>query len=830
MSLAGPKAFAALAAILDGRSAPSEGDFADHVYARFFGALTDHHARSLDLAVLMRHILQIEAARRGDGSEPALPAPIGAHSVDLTKAGLDQRSDGRWHAAPWHPDWLSIPSGALSPDAAAAQARRRRFGRGDHGTQGDPFLGLLGRDTYRSVGQRAGVRAALLTPAGATTAVDLPTGDGKSLIFQIIDRLGFASNRDETGMHGVTLVVVPTIALAYDHENKCRREPDEVLAYVGGADLARRTAILERVSKAQSGLVFAAPESCCGSLRGPLRIAATNGRLKAIVVDEAHLVDAWGTGFRTDFQSLSGLRAELIDAAPEGLAPRTLLLSATLTPETLETLRTLFSEPGEMRTLAAAQVRPEPEYWVSEVSDPPVRDARVEEALSRLPRPAILYVTEVREAIAWHDRLKAAGYGRIAAFHGRTPDDERQATLRQWGAGALDLVVATSAFGLGIDYPHVRAILHACVPETFDRFYQEVGRGGRDGCEAASLVLPTRRDYEIAKSLNTERLITVERGLERWTAMFRHPDTLFLGGSRFRLRLDVAPGQGVDDIDLVGERSLQWNGRIVTLMARARLLRLSGNSLDSDLAAAGVYEFVEILEPGHLEKTVWERRVGPVRAAIAAARQHNFDLMTDRLRDRSCPSDAVLELYGRDRVDMVCGRCSLCRADPLRASPTALRREPPSCWPTPDLDPVLSGMLGHDGRLLVTYNSEADGLTDRRRAATAVKSLWRSGARSLALWGEPYRVFERALADLVNLPVFVSRIDSLTMNRLPPGPQVVIVGRGVQMERPTGVAPQPRIILIPQDHADPDRPGESLVDRWPGPILTLANLLSRILT
>ena len=107
------------------------------------------------------------------------------------------------------------------------------------------------------------------------------------------------------------------------------------------------------------------------------------------------------------------------------------------------------------------------------------------EALRHVPRPAILYVTRVVDAKAWRDRLEAEGFEHAELVHGETGANERDRILRGWRDGDIDLVVATSAFGLGIDYRHVRAVVHACIPESLDRFYQEVGRGGRDGRRAS---------------------------------------------------------------------------------------------------------------------------------------------------------------------------------------------------------------------------------------------------------------------------------------------------------------------------------------------------------
>ena len=160
---------------------------------------------------------------------------------------------------------------------------------------------------------------------------------------------------------------------------------------------------------------------------------------------------------------------------------RTLLLSATLTDASLETLRALFGIEGDFESIAAVQLRPEPDYWIAPVPAEQARIDHIIEALHHAPRPAVLYVTEVSEANAWYSRLINAGFRRVRKVHGKTRRVEREEIVGQWRDGSLDIVVGTSAFGLGIDYPHARSVIHACVPETLDRFYQEVGRGGRDG-------------------------------------------------------------------------------------------------------------------------------------------------------------------------------------------------------------------------------------------------------------------------------------------------------------------------------------------------------------
>lgn len=814
--------FVALSQALAGARPTDDFSLDNFAAERLRKALGDPAASALDLAILLRHALLSEMARQGGGAMVWLPRPASRPIPDavLQAVGLDVNREGRVFALAWQPDWL--PASEPAPDRLAAAAVPRRFD--TPGPDPDPFLNRLSYPAYRSVGQRAAVRSALLTPPGRSLAIDLPTGEGKSIIFQAIDAVGFASG-PVPAPSGVTLVVVPTVALAYDHENKARTSPDECLAYVG-ENLARRAAILERLAKQQTGLVFCAPEAACGSLRTPLLTLARAGRLKALVLDEAHLVDAWGTGFRPEFQSLSGLRAELLEACPNTARLRTILLSATLTPETLETLEVLFAWPERLELLSAAQVRPEPAYMVAPPTDEVIRKGRIEEALLRLPRPAILYVTKVADAIDWRRRLLALGFNRFATFHGDTPDAEREATLGRWGDGTLDLVVATSAFGLGIDYPHVRAVVHGCVPETFDRFYQEVGRGGRDGRSSLSLLLPAHSDVRLARSLNRERVITVRRGLERWRSMFNHPDRRHLGGKRFRLRLDVAPGTGVEDIDLVGERSLQWNARVLTLMTRAGLLRMVGGVRDED-GKAGVFETVEILEAGHLLDEVWDRRVEPMRGQIARARARNLMLMLRHMRWGSCPSDLIEELYGANRILGGCSGCRLCRADPGRAKVDWLPREPAASWSAPAWASPLADLL-QDGEVVVTYSPNAVGAYRTRRLISALAALWRSGARLVRLVGKTSSVIEAGLAELAALPVYISRSPVAATSRLPAGPEVLIVGEGPF--RLPQASPHGRILLIPEGAADPDRPGQGLLDRYNGTVLSLDTLIERLAT
>jgi superfamily II DNA/RNA helicase len=703
-ALEGGTAFAALERLL------AESDYTEwtttvRAIERLRLALSEESPRatSLDIAVLLRQALRHEHARRDFTVAPAVlvKQPRLKDFSGWADIGMQIRSTATGlfvSALPWSPDWLDSgdPQGV---DARAAAEVRCRFFEGQQ-VEGDPLLRSVNRTFYRSVGQRAAVRAALSTPPGGTTVVALPTGEGKSLIFQLAHSVGFTNSRPSDG-RSVTLVIVPTVALGVNHQLEataiCGLPPP--LAYQGGNDVSNAQ-IVQRTADGTQGLCFASPEAACGALRGALRRAAEGGYLRALVIDEAHLVDQWGTGFRTEFQELSGLRRELLALCPSDQQMRTLLLSATLTDSSLETLKSFFGGEENFESFSAVQLRPEPDYWVARESTDSDRIAHVLEAMHHLPRPAVLYVTQVADADAWMERLLQAGFSRVAKLHGKTNREGRESIVERWREGALDVVVGTSAFGLGIDYPHARSVVHACVPETLDRFYQEVGRGGRDGCASISLIVPTRRDRVSAQGINKDRIIGIARGLERWTAMFDRKTAMPNG--RYAVRIDGRPGFGAGDIDMFGDRNTDWNLRTLALMARGNLIRMRG-APNPRLESVGDWLEVDILEEGHLEKATWSELVEPVRAASAAASGRNLDLMEHFLSDAECPASILEKLYGAETIGRECSRCSVCRRDPMLRLRTVEVGEPRSRWPAKPIHPDLVRILGKDGRLLVTY-------------------------------------------------------------------------------------------------------------------------------
>jgi superfamily II DNA/RNA helicase len=534
---------------------------------------------------------------------------------------------------------------------------------------------------YSCPGQRQAIRAVFFLKPGATLLINLPTGSGKSLVAWAPALMAPQGS--------LSLMVTPTVALALDQERQLREKypprvaaslPDR-LAWHSGLSEADRTEIRRRLSDGTQRVLIASPESIVTSLARPLYDAAATGQLRYFIVDEAHLVAQWGTEFRPEFQSMCGLRRELLAHCPTiSDRFRTLLLSATLSQESFEILRNLFAE-DLFDHVSAVTLRPEPEYWISSARYEGIRATRVVELIRVVPRPFLLYVTTREQAKEWTERILQLGIRRAGCVHGATPSDVRSDVVDRWRSGELDCVIATSAFGLGMDKSDVRAVIHACVPESLDRFYQEVGRGGRDGKSCVSLLVYTEKDVEVARGISSERVITIDEGLPRWQAMVDHARCDY---STSRLYLDLTQRTP----KITGDTAMNnaWNLRTLVLLNRAGLIAIESsrppdtqrlaNESDADfqnrretvMRDYSVTCPVRLLDDGHRNRTTWENRIEPIRQALLHNGWNKFAVMERLLSGNREIASALSDAYTLRGcgtcVDLVsvCGGCPVCRA------------------------------------------------------------------------------------------------------------------------------------------------------------------------
>jgi hypothetical protein len=438
---------------------------------------------------------------------------------------------------------------------------------------------------------------------------------------------------------------------------------------------------------------------------------------------------------------------------------------------------------------------------------------------------------------------------------GDLSDSAGDEVLRRWRDGAIDIVIGTSAFGLGVDQQDVRSVVHACLPETIDRYYQEVGRAGRDGNASVALLVSTPQDVETAKSLSRERLISIDRGFERWEEMWvRHQRG---AGDTYLVPLDARP----KDIVEPGRRNASWNLRTLVLMGRAGLItfashpppivtRLSDESdevyaarVNQRLEAFSQEVAIRISDTQHLDKAHWDRVVHDSRSTLRSADEEALALVLE-LRDLKRPLNEILR-HVYTLIDppiappWLAGSCPVTRqrrtvsfvSDPPLVS--GLRRV--GVRLAQSFDEALRPSTDGAGRSWISYTDTPNDTRGQRRQREQVLSLLRfavaSGVTELALpadflgtreWsqllaGSPTQFLIRAVDD-----------DDLALST-PATPRLTLLSetatnsdivRAITVHRPR------HILLIPRELRDPDNPHRGLMDVVRH--LSLDDLLSRL--
>lgn len=578
---------------------------------------------------------------------------------------------------------------------------------------------LTSHSHYRAPTQKAALRAFLTMPAGGTLLATLPTGAGKSLLFE--------TGPGWLGGEGAcVVVVVPTMALAIAHADGLRDRPGLAAsrALTSLSSPKERTETLYAFRRGEVPILFLSPEMALGGARSALIEAAMpvdrkapglRARLAAVYIDEAHIVESWGRTFRPDFQRLPALiqafRAENGDL-------RTILLSATINDAARAEMRRAYAG-GEFISVDARVPRYELDLVTLELEDRDARDTWVLRAVDRLPRPALIYTTFVEDAKALHGRLtREGGYGWTALFTGETRDGAaRMSVVEQWKGGSLDLVVATSAFGMGIDKEDVRAVLHACVPETPARYYQEIGRAARDGHQALAVLAWARGDrrsddWRSAFRLAAKDWLTEPLMRARWRAILQRSERE--GRASYQdghLRLDVpldAAHEGLDREPTDYNR--MWNMSLINLLQRQGALRVVGVHQEEETSSWQVEVLdptlfsVEALEAG--DSSLWQA-MGELREAEKEAVTRSIRRFRQVVKGRhTCVLSGLFALVeAGEPLVAPCGRCAFCRnhgiAPPERLEFGGLR----SVWQVAAAGPSRLGA----GVTVVTTSGTADG-------------------------------------------------------------------------------------------------------------------------
>jgi ATP-dependent DNA helicase RecQ len=482
---------------------------------------------------------------------------------------------------------------------------------------------VLGFEDFRP-GQERAMQAVL---SGQDTLAVLPSGAGKSAIYQVAGLL----------LDGPVVVVSPLIALQRDQVDRLTELGDAAGRAVQlNSSLPEREQreVLEDLADGSLGYVFLAPEQ----LTKPEVVEALlQGGSPLFVVDEAHCVSAWGHDFRPDYLRLGGVIEQLGH-------PTVLALTATAAPP----VRAEIVERLEMRQseiVVAGFDRPEIRLEVDQHADAVTKaNAVLERTVAEVEAgrgPGIVYSATRRGTEELAESLAERGL-RVRPYHAGLKAAEREDTQQAWMGDALDVVVATTAFGMGIDKPDTRFVVHAEPADSVDSYYQEIGRAGRDGDPALALLVYRQEDLGIRRFFAAGA--PAEEELQQVAGL-----------------VAAAPAAGIEDgVDVRALR--EETGRGATPLARDLNLleQVAAVVLDEEGAAHPAEDAPPPSEAARAARELAEHH--------ERVDQSRVEMMRGYAETTQCRRQFLLGYFG-EQLDQPCGNCDNCSAGLAQEQP-----------------------------------------------------------------------------------------------------------------------------------------------------------------
>ena len=470
---------------------------------------------------------------------------------------------------------------------------------------------VFGYDSFRGE-QEAAIETVLQKKHAL---VLMPTGMGKSVCYQVPAKI----------LPGLTVVISPLIALMKDQVDAALAKGFRCCFINSSLDRREREERYQKLKAKEYELVYVTPERF---RKSEFLEALGENEISLLAIDEAHCISEWGHDFRPDYTRIAEFREKMGH-------PLTMALTATATPEVQkDIIKQAGLEESEVELFHGGLQRPNLSVSVQEVVG---LDEKIRAFIGHRhfhPGAMIVYFSLIDTLQKFSNEISRMGIEHWT-YHGRMDPKQRKRAQEKFIKSENGLILATPAFGLGVDKENVRSVVHAEIPGAIEAYYQEIGRAGRDGKEAHCLLLYDGDD------------IAIQMDFMKWA----NPEPRFIRSiyNLLGTRRDTIKAEGLDDL----RTQMNFYNRRDFRVETALNLLERWDSISGDVAR-GNYELHGEPPEEFLDQELYEKR-------LKGQQQKLFQLM-QLLKESECRKREIHRYFGMDD-DELCGRCDVCQKE-----------------------------------------------------------------------------------------------------------------------------------------------------------------------